>query len=59
MSIADAVGRVAAELICPYPPGIPLLVPGEKLDHRRVDWLLEQQNLWPEQIAGTVKVLAL
>ena len=59
VSIADAVGRVAAELICPYPPGIPLLVPGEKLDHRRVDWLLEQQNLWPEQIAGTVKVLAL
>ena len=25
----DAVGRASAELVCPYPPGIPLLVPGE------------------------------
>ena len=26
---ADAVGRVSAELIAPYPPGIPALAPGE------------------------------
>jgi lysine decarboxylase len=25
----DAIGRVSAELIAPYPPGIPLLAPGE------------------------------
>ena len=25
----DAEGRVAAESICAYPPGIPLIVPGE------------------------------
>jgi len=25
----DAIGRASAELVCPYPPGIPLLVPGE------------------------------
>ena len=24
-----ALGRVCAELLCPYPPGVPLLVPGE------------------------------
>ncbi|MDQ7795048.1 MAG: aminotransferase class I/II-fold pyridoxal phosphate-dependent enzyme [bacterium] len=24
-----AAGRVAAELVCPYPPGLPVLVPGE------------------------------
>jgi len=24
-----AVGRVSAELICPYPPGVPVLAPGE------------------------------
>lgn len=28
----DAVGRVSAELIAPYPPGVPLLVPGERID---------------------------
>jgi arginine decarboxylase len=27
-----AVGRVAAEAITPYPPGIPLVMPGERLD---------------------------
>lgn len=28
---AAAVGRVSAELVAPYPPGIPLLVPGEEI----------------------------
>lgn len=28
----DAVGRIAAESIIPYPPGIPLVLPGEELD---------------------------
>lgn len=27
--IADAVGRTCAELVAPYPPGIPVLAPGE------------------------------
>lgn len=31
VSLADAVGRVAAEAITPYPPGIPLVMPGERL----------------------------
>ena len=26
-----AVGRISAALVCPYPPGIPLLVPGEEI----------------------------
>jgi arginine decarboxylase len=29
LPIAEAVGRVAGEMIVPYPPGVPLLVPGE------------------------------
>jgi arginine decarboxylase len=28
---SDAEGRVSAELIAPYPPGIPILVPGEQV----------------------------
>jgi lysine decarboxylase len=31
VSAADAVGRIAAEQITPYPPGIPVVVPGERL----------------------------
>ena len=26
-----AAGRISAELLCPYPPGIPAAVPGEAL----------------------------
>ena len=26
-----AVGRVSAELVAPYPPGIPVLAPGERV----------------------------
>ncbi|MFE9395169.1 aminotransferase class I/II-fold pyridoxal phosphate-dependent enzyme [Streptomyces flavidovirens] len=29
--LEDAVGRVAAEMITPYPPGIPAALPGERL----------------------------
>jgi lysine decarboxylase len=34
-----AVGRVAAELATPYPPGIPVLVPGEVVDAAQVAYL--------------------
>ena len=56
--LAEAAGRLAAEPLCPYPPGIPLLIPGERLDALRVAWLLEQRRLWPGQIADTVRVVA-
>lgn len=36
---ADAVGRIAAEQITPYPPGIPAVVPGERLNDGVIDYL--------------------
>lgn len=38
-----AVGRVCAELIAPYPPGIPVLAPGEEVTRSALDALLEAQ----------------
>ncbi|HWI50641.1 MAG TPA: aminotransferase class I/II-fold pyridoxal phosphate-dependent enzyme [Symbiobacteriaceae bacterium] len=29
--LAESVGRIAAELVAPYPPGIPVVAPGERL----------------------------
>jgi lysine decarboxylase len=58
VSLAAAVGRIAAEPLCPYPPGIPLLVPGERIDPPRAVWLQQQARLWPGQIADTVRVVA-
>ncbi|MEG4273401.1 MULTISPECIES: aminotransferase class I/II-fold pyridoxal phosphate-dependent enzyme [unclassified Microcoleus] len=34
-----AVDRLCAELICPYPPGIPVLMPGEIITPAAVDYL--------------------
>ncbi|MBE9076978.1 aminotransferase class I/II-fold pyridoxal phosphate-dependent enzyme [Romeria aff. gracilis LEGE 07310] len=31
LPVADAVGRISAETVCPYPPGIPTLLPGERI----------------------------
>jgi arginine decarboxylase len=35
----DAVGRVSAEMVTPYPPGIPTVVPGEVHTEATVDYL--------------------
>ncbi|TNF59607.1 MAG: lysine decarboxylase [Rhodobacteraceae bacterium] len=37
--IDDLEGRVTTSLVTPYPPGIPLLVPGEVFNRRIVDYL--------------------
>jgi Orn/Lys/Arg decarboxylase, C-terminal domain len=34
-----AVGRISAEMICPYPPGIPVIAPGELLTDAIIDHL--------------------
>jgi|tagenome__1003787_1003787.scaffolds.fasta_scaffold19846571_1 hypothetical protein len=33
----QAAGRISAEMICPYPPGIPITAPGERLTPEVVD----------------------
>jgi arginine decarboxylase len=35
----EAPGRVSAEMICPYPPGIPITAPGERLTDNVVVYL--------------------
>jgi arginine decarboxylase len=36
---AAAAGRIAAEQMTPYPPGIPAVVPGERLNDAVIDYL--------------------
>jgi arginine/lysine/ornithine decarboxylase len=40
VALADAAGRIAAEAITPCPPGIPVVMPGERLGKDVVDLLL-------------------
>ncbi|MCM6778121.1 ornithine decarboxylase [Nocardia sp. CDC159] len=37
--IEQAPGRIAAEQVTPYPPGIPVIVPGELIDRAVIDYL--------------------
>ncbi|QRY47235.1 ornithine decarboxylase [Mycolicibacterium boenickei] len=37
--VEKAVGRISAEQITPYPPGIPAVVPGERLNEAVLDYL--------------------
>lgn len=37
--LRKSVGRVCAEVVTPYPPGIPLLCPGERITKETIDYL--------------------
>ena len=39
VGIDDLENRITAMLVTPYPPGIPLLIPGERFNQRIVDYL--------------------
>jgi lysine decarboxylase len=41
VSLVEASGQVAAELVIPYPPGIPVLAPGEVITEEKVAYLRE------------------
>ena len=58
VSLNEAGGCVAAELLCPYPPGIPLLIPGERLDRARHAWIERQQLFWGDQIPDDLSVVS-
>jgi arginine/lysine/ornithine decarboxylase len=39
VAIDDLEGRITTSLLTPYPPGIPLLIPGERFNRKIVDYL--------------------
>ena len=38
--LQDAVGQVCGEFVMCYPPGIPLLAPGERVTQEIVDYII-------------------
>lgn len=42
VSAAKAVGKICARAVTPYPPGIPLLWPGEKITAAHIEFLTER-----------------
>ena len=45
ISITDSIGRISAEYAYQYPPGIPLLVPGERIEENVLYRLLHQAQI--------------
>lgn len=39
MPISQAAGHISAETLCPYPPGIPVTLPGERITSEQVAFL--------------------
>jgi arginine decarboxylase len=37
--LEEAAGRIPAEFVTPYPPGIPVFVPGERIPETVVEYL--------------------
>ncbi|SDW07500.1 arginine decarboxylase [Marininema mesophilum] len=37
----ESAGRIIAEFIMIYPPGIPVLLPGEQITHENIDYIIE------------------
>ena len=57
MPLAKSLGKISGDIICPYPPGIPLIVPGEIIDKERINWI-ESQSLYNEDLLNSyIRVL--
>lgn len=39
LPLSESVGRILTESVVPYPPGVPLLVPGEMIEQRHVEYI--------------------
>lgn len=61
--ITQASDRICAEIVCPYPPGIPVLMPGELITSYALDYLQQIQaqggliSGCADQSLGTLKVV--
>lgn len=42
LDIADSEGRTSSFIVTPYPPGIPVLVPGQTITQEHIDYLEQQ-----------------
>lgn len=56
-----ALGKTAAEVIAPYPPGVPVICPGERIEADAIDFLREWElsgGGWPGKSQGLIKIAA-
>ena len=54
---SQSLNKISGDIICPYPPGIPLLVPGERIDRSRFDWIKNQSLYNKDLVDFNIRVL--
>jgi arginine/lysine/ornithine decarboxylase len=58
--LEDAPGQIIAECVSPYPPGIPLLIPGERITPPMIDFIHAIQDMRipvPDTVDSSLKTL--
>ena len=53
LPLQDAAGRISAQMIAPYPPGVPILAPGEEITQKHIAYLQKKSY----NIEGAIAVL--
>ncbi|SDZ00836.1 aminotransferase class I/II-fold pyridoxal phosphate-dependent enzyme [Tindallia californiensis] len=51
VALQQAINRISGEMIAPYPPGIPVLLPGEKISEPLIQWLERRQDFLETEIS--------
>ena len=54
---SQSLNKISGDIICPYPPGIPLLVPGEKIDMARINWINNQSLYNKDLVNFNIRVI--
>ena len=54
---SQSLNKISGDIICPYPPGIPLLVPGEKIDIDRFNWINNQSLCNKDLVNFNIRVM--
>lgn len=44
VSAKESIGKVSGELLCPFPPAVPVVVPGEVITQKAIDFLLHSKS---------------
>ncbi len=54
---SKSLSKISGDIICPYPPGIPILVPGERIDEHRFNWIKNQSSYNKDLLNFNIRVL--
>jgi lysine decarboxylase len=53
IELTHSAGKIATQPLAPYPPGVPLVAPGERIRQEDIDLL---ENLWYTDVEPTIFV---